>query len=83
MNKMKKLIILSLLILSVGLTGCNKQMIDTKWSFDYAYVELPDGTVVEGEVDSWKDFDDGDQLQVTIDGITYLSNSSRIVLVEK
>ena len=80
---MKKLILLPLIFLSVALTGCNKQMIDTKWSFNYAYVELPDGTVIEGKVDSWKDFDDGDQLQVTIDGITYLSNSSRIVLVEK
>ena len=48
-----------------------------------AYVELPNGTVVEGKVQSWKDFDNGDQIQVTIDGKTYLTNSTRVVLVTR
>ena len=48
-----------------------------------SYVELPNGTVVEGKVQSWKDFDDGDQIQVTIDGKTYLTNSTRVVLVTR
>lgn len=41
------------------------------------------GEIIEGKVQSWKDFDDGDQIQVTIDGKTYLTNSTRVVLVAK
>lgn len=63
-------------------TACNKQIIDTTWSFDYAYIKLPNGEVVEGPVDSWKDYD-GEQLQVKIKGITYLTNSYNCVLIDK
>lgn len=41
------------------------------------------GESVEGKVTNWTDFEDGDQLQVTIDGVTYLSNSTNIVLVSR
>lgn len=74
---------LSTLFLMGMLAGCNKTLIDTTYAFDYAYVELPTGEIIEGKVQSWKDFDDGDQIQVTIDGKTYLTNSTRIVLVAK
>ena len=74
---------LSTLFLMGMLSGCNKTLIDTTYAFDYAYVELPTGEIIEGKVQSWKDFDDGDQIQVTIDGKTYLTNSTRIVLVAK
>lgn len=73
----------SALFLMAALAGCNKSLIDTTYAFDYGYVELPNGTVIEGKVQSWKDFDDGDQIQVTIDGQTYLTNSTRVVLVTK
>lgn len=74
---------LSTLFLMGVLTGCNKILIDTTYAFDYAYVALPTGEIIEGKVQSWKDFDDGDQIQVTIDGRTYLTNSTRVVLVTK
>ena len=74
---------LSTLFLMCMLAGCNKTLIDTTYAFDYAYVELPTGEIIEGKVQSWKDFEDGDQIQVTIDGKTYLTNSTRIVLVAK
>ena len=61
----------------------NKQIFDTTYGFNYAYISLPNGTLVEGEVESWRDYDDGDQLQVTIDGTTYLVHSSDCVLVSK
>lgn len=70
-------------IVILSSAGCNKSIADFHYQFNYAYVDLPGGQCVEGKVDSWTDFEDGDQLQVTIDGITYLSNSSRIVLVYK
>ena len=38
---------------------------------------------IEGKVDSWKDYEDGDQIQVVIDGVTYLTDTTRCVLVKK
>lgn len=68
---------------AVLMTSCNKTILNTKYKFEYAYVLLPGGDVVAGPVDSWTDFDDGDQLQVTINGVTYLSHGSNIVLCSK
>lgn len=67
----------------VCFTACNKQPFDTTYSFDKAILVLPNGEVIEGEVQSWTDFDDGDQIQVKIDGKTYLVHSSNIVLISE
>ena len=79
---MKKLIALALtLILLLTLTACNKQMVDLTYSYERAILCLPNGEVIEGKVSSWTDFEDGDQIQVRIDGKTYLIHSSNIVLI--
>ena len=83
---MKKIIAIILVAaLSVGLAaftvGCNKQMVDLTYSYEYAIIGLPNGEVVEGKVTSWTDFDDGDQIQVKINGKTYLVHSSNVVLI--
>ena len=82
---MKKLIALLLGIVAVlsvlVLSGCNKQMVDLTYSYEYAIIGLPNGETVEGKVSSWTDFEDGDQLQVKIDGKTYLVHSSNVVLI--
>lgn len=65
-----------------ALAGCNKDMFDTVYSYDYAYISLPDGSCVQGPVESWRDYADGDQLQITINGITYLTDTTRAVLVQ-
>ena len=82
---MKKLIALLLCIivaLSVlVLSGCNKQMLDLTYSYEYAIIALPNGEVVEGKVSSWTDYEDGDQLQVKINGKTYLVHSTNVVLI--
>ena len=82
---MKKIIALLLgviLLLSATLlAGCNKQMVDLTYSYEYAIIGLPNGETVEGKVTSWTDFEDGDQLQVKIDGKTYLVHSSNVVLI--
>ena len=81
---MKKFVILSFVVLMVAsLTGCNKQIIDTTWSYEKAIITLPNGEVVEGKVSSWTDFEDGDQIQVKIDGKQYLVHSSNIVLISE
>lgn len=82
---MKKMLLVALLITALILmSACGYyNVIDTTYAFDYAYVELPTGEVVEGKVENWRDYSDGDQFQVRINGTTYLSNSTRIVLVAK
>lgn len=81
---MKKFVILSLVVLMVAsLTACNKQILDTTWSYEKAIISLPNGEVVEGKVSSWTDFEDGDQIQVKIDGKQYLVHSSNIVLISE
>ena len=79
---MKKIIAcILMLILLMSLTACNKQMVDLTYSYERAILSLPNGEVVEGKVTSWTDFEDGDQIQVRIDGKTYLVHSSNIVLI--
>ena len=80
---MKKLIILLLTIVMTAciLCGCNKQLVDFTYKFDNAIICLPNGDIIEGKVDSWKDYEDGDQIQVVIDGKTYLVHASNIVLM--
>lgn len=82
---MKKYIAIALAaVLLIGiliLAGCNKQLVDMTYSYEYAIIALPNGEIVEGKVSSWTDFEDGDQLQVKIDGKTYLVHSSNVVLI--
>jgi hypothetical protein len=78
---MKKFIaVILILIMVFVLTGCNKQIIDLNYHFNYAIIQLPNGDIVEGEVQSWTDFEDGDQIQVKIDGVTYLVHSANVSL---
>ena len=82
----KKLLIgmTSLGLLIVGVTGCgNMQVMDTTYSFEKAILSLPNGEVIEGEVQSWRDFEDGDQIQVKIDGKQYLTHISNVVLISE
>ena len=83
---MKKVIAILLVVaISLGLAlftvGCNKQMVDLTYSYEYAIISLPNGEIVEGKVSSWTDFEDGDQIQVKINGKTYLVHSSNIALI--
>ncbi len=74
----------ALLIAATGLlAGCNKQVIDLTYSYEKAILCLPNGEVIEGKVQSWKDFEDGDQIQVKIDGKQYLVHSEDIVLISE
>lgn len=76
--------LLSALIMLLALSACgNRQLIDTTYTFNKAIISLPDGTVVEGKVTSWKDYKDGDQIQVVIDGTTYLLHASNVALVSE
>ena len=78
-----RLIFLITVCIMLLLTGCNYDMVDTKYNFDRAVIKLPNGEVIEGKVESWRDFEDGDQLQVKIDGNTYLVHSNNCVLIDE
>lgn len=80
---MKKATILVVLVLVLAfmLSACgNKDMFDTVYTFRYGIIKLPNGEIVEGKVERWSDYE-GDQLQITIDGETYLVHSVNATLM--
>lgn len=80
---MKKIIaFICLVLIAMSLISCgNKDMWDTVYTFDKAIIDLGNGTVIEGKVDTWTDYEDGDQIQVKVDGRTYLVHSENITLI--
>lgn len=83
-TKTKLLIIAAALITSLcGCEGSNKQILDLTLKFDHAIINLPDGRIIEGTIESWRDYSDGDQIQVNVDGVTYLVHSSNVVLIKE
>lgn len=71
-------------VMAITLTGCgNKDMFDTVYTYDRAIIALPDGEVVDGEVQNWKDYADGDQIQVKINDVVYLVHAENVVLMNE
>lgn len=69
--------------LAMSLVACNKQVVDLTYSYERAIISLPNGEIVDGKVQSWTDYEDGDQIQVKIDGVTYLIHASQVVLISE
>ena len=81
---MRKVIFVILaIVMAVVLSGCNKQIVDLNYKFDKVYIRLPNGQCVEGRLDSWLDFEEGDQIQVKVNGKTYLTHISNVVMVNE
>lgn len=79
-KKMVMIMALGMLVATL-FTGCgNKDMFDTVYTFDRAIIKLADGTIVSGEVESWTDYE-GEQLQIKINGVTYLVHSANATLI--
>ena len=77
--KKKFLLILSILMM-LTFTSCgNKKFFDFTYTFKYAQIKLPDGRIIKGKIDNWKDYE-GEQLQITIEGNTYLVNSFNAIM---
>ena len=85
MKKWITIVLAVMLVTCVALitVGCNKQVVDLTYSYEYAILSLPNGEIVEGKVSSWTDYEDGDQIQVKIAGKVYLVHSSNIVLISE
>ena len=77
----RKIVLLVLaLCLMTAMVGCGtKTVFDT--NFNRAIIQLADGTVVDTEIKSWRDYD-GEQLQIVAkDGTVYLTSSLRCDLI--
>ena len=81
---MKKMGISFLFIAIFLLSACtNQQILDTTWHFNRAIIIVGDESY-EVEVQSWRDFENSDMMQVrTRDGKTYLTHSSNIILIQE
>lgn len=76
--------ITGLLIGIFAFSGCeysNMQVMDTTFNFDKAIIFLPNGESIEGEIDSWLDFENSDMIQVKINGITYLTHATNVIMI--
>lgn len=76
-------ITITTILLAMSLSGCNKQVVDLTYSYERAIISLPNGEIIDGKVQNWTDYEDGDQIQVKIDGVTYLVHSSQVVLISE
>jgi len=81
---MKKIILAILLILGLALlSACgNRQVgIDTNQTFTKAYINIG-GEWKTVTVKAWRDFQDGDEVQITTkEGVVYLTHYMNVVLV--
>lgn len=81
---MAKRIVLVVMLVAMcfGLCACgNYDAWDTVYTYDRAIVALADGSIVTGRVQNWTDYEDGDQIQVKIDGKTYLVHAMNVTLI--
>ena len=83
---MKKIVFLAVLLVLVLIScaGCyNRQLVDLSYHFNRAIIYLPNGQVIDGKLNSWLDFEDGDSIQVKIDGKTYLTHICNVCLISE
>lgn len=83
--KIKKVILGLILAISVAigcltLSGCNKQIFDLNYEFNRAYIKVGEEWK-DVAIKSWRDYDDGEQIQIILmDGTVILTNSFNCIL---
>lgn len=77
----KKLLSLGIILSIILLTGCNKKIFDTQYTFNRIVCNY-NGEKFELKIDKWTDYD-GKQLQVKSDGKTYLLSANNCYMVEE
>ena len=86
MKKTKRFLLLSTLLVVPLLASCgNKDILGLTYTFNYAQVKIPDGTIIDGQVDEWAREDKTDSIRVTFkDGKgTYFTHATNVVLYNK
>lgn len=72
---------ISLVFLTTVLAGCNKDFWQTDFEFTKVIIKLPNGEIVEGEVEEWTSYHKKSMVKVKIKGgKQYLGHSNNIVL---
>lgn len=61
----------------------NQSWFDTTYSFERVQIAMPDGSCVEGDVESWQDYENSDVVQVKVDGKVYLTHYMNVVLISE
>ena len=77
------LVIVLLLIAPILLTGCESAGSETTDDRGLGIVRLPNGDIVEGEVESFYRSSDSGVVWITIDGKEYTTHSSNVVRIEE
>lgn len=76
---MKKIIFVGLMS-ALLLSGCNQQIVDLTYSYNYAYIE----GIGEVKVKTWREYDSSDSIQiVTEDDITYYTDLKNVILINR
>lgn len=62
----------------------NVDIFDTNYKYNKAIIGMPDGTHMELDVKQWRDYEDGEQLQITdSNGDVYLVSSFNCILINE
>ena len=61
----------------------NQSWFDATYSFERVQIAMPDGSYVDGDVESWQDYENSDVVQVKVDGQTYLTHYMNVVLISE
>lgn len=84
---MKKLMCVILVIVFLfGATAYafgNQSWFDMTYSFERVQIAMPDGSVVEGKVQSWQDYENSDVVQVKVNNKVYLTHYMNVVLISE
>lgn len=82
---MKRIIAALLIVAALMFTicACNYQMVDLVYQYDYAIISCG-GSTMKIPIQSWRDYEDSEQIQITAtDGTTYLVSSMNCILVKE
>lgn len=82
-NYMKKMLtIILLLIFTLVLTSCNRQAFDFSLKYTKIHMSFDGQNYKCYNISSWRDYDDGEQIQVNIEGYgTILTSSYNAILI--
>ena len=61
----------------------NQSWFDTTYNFNRVQIAMPDGSIIEGKVQSWMDYEDSDIVQVKVDNKVYLTHYMNVVLISE
>lgn len=79
----KKILAVLMAVTAITIAGCgNQDMFDTNYTYNRAIIGLQNGKFVDVEVKQWRDYEDGEQIQIIAkDGTVYLTSSYNCTLI--